>query len=326
MKQFLAGSLIFLSALPALALGGVTVGNGGDSVAQEFTQFGQDAVNYFSYAESMTLSPQQQTAFKVAVESTLVQTQDQLFLNGAEVDAINYPSEKRIEVSRSRWAQNIDSTGNKHFLLAVHEYLWISGVDDSDYKISNPLSTILLAAKSNYLKNQGTMKCLTFIYKAADLVNPQLFNSLPIVEVKLNSSLNQTNTTLNGEPVTVAISKISPSSDIFQYDLVVGKASDIRYSDIIYNQGPAGSWDVIKGIRFTFSQYMNGVTILSPKFIAALQKTNKWKQNPYYSRPFISNDLVGGLNEDVKALLASKDLTPDDVVAAGTGLSCVLAN
>jgi hypothetical protein len=127
-------------------------GNGGDAVSQEFTSLGQEAVKYFAFLGDGAFSKEQQEAFKNAVAKTTIVTSEKLTLNGAEVDAINYPNQLRIEVSRQRWWSKELSPRESHFKLALHEYLWVSGVDDSEYKISNPLYISLMAVRERQLQ------------------------------------------------------------------------------------------------------------------------------------------------------------------------------
>jgi len=147
---FLLGTLISLNAFS----GGGTVGNGGDAISQEFTFLATELVSYLPYLPANTsFSLEQRKAYATAVQETKVNTQDHLTLNGVEVDAINYPDKKVIEVSRSRWAllSSDPEVKNKRQAIALHEYLWIAGIDDTNYRYSTPLFKELMVAKAKWL-------------------------------------------------------------------------------------------------------------------------------------------------------------------------------
>lgn len=80
--------------------------------------------------------------FKRAVAKGVVYTQEQTFLGndgrGPEVDALNYPDEGRIVLSRSRW-RGIGYNLKAVRLLVIHEYLGLARQDDSTYRISSYL-------------------------------------------------------------------------------------------------------------------------------------------------------------------------------------------
>jgi hypothetical protein len=124
--------MIWLLLACRLALAGNELGNGGDSFAQEFISLGRSLVEQLKAKPDPKIS---EDALAAVVESTSVVTKDSLDLRGNEVDAINYPEAKRIELSRSRW-QGYDQ--HQKVSLVLHEYLGISRVDDSSYQISGP--------------------------------------------------------------------------------------------------------------------------------------------------------------------------------------------
>lgn len=124
--------------------GGVT-SNGGDSVAAEFTKVGRHIVEILRTQVNAAVSSEQ---FAQAVSTTLVASKDRTILRGNEVDAINYPSERRIEVSRIRWLENKDLV-RRRYVLVMHEYLGILGIDDSRYQISENLFEVPGVAKNS---------------------------------------------------------------------------------------------------------------------------------------------------------------------------------
>lgn len=136
----------FLIGQNVFAIGGDHAGNGGDAVVQEFISFGRETVKLLPYLETKIISEDQKAALKKAILNAKIESQERLFLGSKPVDAINYPSEMRIEVSRSRWQVSRADVYNAHWALALHEYLWLAGINDTNYVVSNPLFTDLLSA------------------------------------------------------------------------------------------------------------------------------------------------------------------------------------
>jgi hypothetical protein len=70
-----------------------------------------------------------------------------------ERDAVNYfPTKRLIKLNRSRWRELRRPTETQARLrLVLHEYLWISGVDDTNYELSEHL--IELMKVTNYSPN-----------------------------------------------------------------------------------------------------------------------------------------------------------------------------
>lgn len=126
-------------ALPLVsfaAKAGNEVGNGGDGYSQEFISLGR------SMLERMRQNPDPRVAnleaLSEAVEKTNVSTKNQLELAGAEVDAINYPETKRIELSRARWK---GYNAEEKAALVLHEYLGIANIEDKHYQVSGSYSS-----------------------------------------------------------------------------------------------------------------------------------------------------------------------------------------
>jgi hypothetical protein len=116
------------------------LGNGGDAVLQSFNLRGRQVGYYLQERPELAQKFGVNVShFLETVKNTKLESKDRLYLNGIEVDAINYPKEGRIEVSRQRWL--LRGSSERAFLeerrLSLHEFLWMSGVDDTDYKISN---------------------------------------------------------------------------------------------------------------------------------------------------------------------------------------------
>ncbi len=132
--------LVTFSSTSARA--GNEFGNPGDSVAMAFTQAGFRAANFLIRNPSLAAAQNIDAAvFLKKVQSTAVTSKETLTLNGVEVDAINYPMEARIEVSRTRWKLT-QQDPDLALKLALHEYLWILGRNDTQYQVSLPLLEI----------------------------------------------------------------------------------------------------------------------------------------------------------------------------------------
>ncbi|MGZ3694041.1 MAG: hypothetical protein ACXWQO_07560, partial [Bdellovibrionota bacterium] len=124
-----------LGMVCASAQAGNELGNGGDVYAKEFVSLGRGVL------EKMKASPDSKIpdfdAFAKAIEETRVVTEDNLELEGATVDAINYPQSKRIELNRRRWREY---DNEERSALVLHEYLGVARIDDSRYQISGTYS------------------------------------------------------------------------------------------------------------------------------------------------------------------------------------------
>ncbi len=112
---------------------GNTVANGGDVVASQFGKIAHVTITKAITGRFPKKNRQIITDLKAAVLATRISTEEVLHLDSYEVDAINYPEENRIVVSRSRWKELRRSEKE---LLVIHEYLWLAGYDDSSYQLS----------------------------------------------------------------------------------------------------------------------------------------------------------------------------------------------
>lgn len=123
--------LLLLLGTAISALAGNELGNGGDLVAQEFIAAGRKLVQRLRETPDARIPEVDQLA--EAVEKVKVTSAGSLTLHGAEVDAINYPEEREIDVSRPRWEA---ANPEKRASLVLHEYLGILQVNDLHYEIS----------------------------------------------------------------------------------------------------------------------------------------------------------------------------------------------
>ncbi|MCA2960933.1 MAG: hypothetical protein IOD12_11820 [Silvanigrellales bacterium] len=131
---------------PSLAYAESRVGNGGDSVGAEYVSMADEIVEILETLRRTDAEGFPRgfnfEAFKRAVATVVVYTQDKTFLGSdaraPEVDALNFPDEARIVLSRSRW-KGIGYNLKAVRLLVIHEYLGVSRQDDSTYRMSSYL-------------------------------------------------------------------------------------------------------------------------------------------------------------------------------------------
>lgn len=127
------------------------IGNGGDANAMEFVNSGIRMFNFLkrhpASAEALGITPE---TFLSKIRRIRVESEDHLYLNGVEVDAINYPEDGLIKISNTRWVaiSNLPDAIIQKQNLALHEYLWVLGFDDTNYRLS---STIIAEVRSEEL-------------------------------------------------------------------------------------------------------------------------------------------------------------------------------
>lgn len=111
--------------------------NGGDAIAAQFVSVGWYIADEL---ETRIIEPEIRLKLVEAIKKTQIVVQDKLYLNGVEKDAINHPDPDFpvIEINRPRFEIIIQSlTASKQ--LVLHEYLFIIGIDDSDYHTSSKI-------------------------------------------------------------------------------------------------------------------------------------------------------------------------------------------
>lgn len=135
---FFFSTLASPSTFAAGALGWEN-GNAGDTYAAEFRLTGKDIVQRLGLLR-IGDQPAYDTAALRAALNAKVESAPAVYLNGAEVDAANYPAKGLIQVNRARWDFLRRSTETRaRWRVVLHEYLWMSGVDDSDFVKSDEL-------------------------------------------------------------------------------------------------------------------------------------------------------------------------------------------
>lgn len=185
MKIFKA-LVAILSCVANLAYAESRVGNGGDSIAAEFVEMADDTLLQLAklkgFGEQLPLSADQYKGLASAIGSIVVFTQERAVLtNGAEVDAINYPIERKIVLSRARWSGLVYNLKSLKTIV-LHEYLTLAGVDDKSYQVSTKLVRKIF--------NNGSASELWYLKDIDDkrFTNPFLSPWLEIDGKKLVSS------------------------------------------------------------------------------------------------------------------------------------------
>ncbi|WP_413557582.1 hypothetical protein [Bdellovibrio sp. HCB209] len=125
-------------------------GNAGDSFAAEFIMTAKDLVQHLKTLPSTELKGFKIETFIGAIETTTVRSEQVLYYeDGREVEGINKPEQKLILINRRMWRENRVETETLHrYTFVLHEYLWIMGIDDTQYKVSAPI-VALLSVKNN---------------------------------------------------------------------------------------------------------------------------------------------------------------------------------
>ena len=128
-------TMFLVLASVAHAKGGGTAGNGGDAYALEFTTLARIIAESLAN-QHIKLADVDAAKFSEQIEKTKVVSLEQTILNDTEVDAINYPQENKIEISRSRWKE-YKGDQRKKLGLILHEMLGVMNVNDDHYQISS---------------------------------------------------------------------------------------------------------------------------------------------------------------------------------------------
>lgn len=131
---------------PVARAGGDGVGNGGDALSLEFIARGRQVEAYLAAQPSQQLlTPAQLQVFATALNTTTVETvETQLYdCHGVAVDAHVLPCPGQtgtpyIQLYRPNW-EDYDSRQANVYSLVFHEYLWVIGVDDTNYVVSSQL-------------------------------------------------------------------------------------------------------------------------------------------------------------------------------------------
>lgn len=142
MKVILFITFFFISSF---AFAGWENGNAGDTYAAEFILTARDLHLRLKLLPQSELGTLDLEKFLGTILGTTVRTQDKvIYADGHEVEAINYPQQKLILLSRSYWREN-RSTGRTmaRFVFVLHEYLGLMKIDDSQYRLSERLVSLM---------------------------------------------------------------------------------------------------------------------------------------------------------------------------------------
>jgi hypothetical protein len=131
--------ILTLAMMSSMAYAGWENGNAGDTYAAEFRLSARDIVQRLELVKIGDRPAYDVGALRAVLDATVV-SEDRVYLNLVEVDAANYPSQRLIKVNRMRWNELRRSTETRaRWRVVLHEYLWLSGVDDTDFLLSDKL-------------------------------------------------------------------------------------------------------------------------------------------------------------------------------------------
>jgi len=120
---------------------GGTVGNGGDHYAIEFIERARLMQTLMVGKDISPLSSPD--AFKQSLDRVKVEsTEEDLILEGAKKDAINYPKDQRIVLNRKAWRSLPNE--RTRLLLVLHEYLGVMEIEDFRYDSSSRILSRIL--------------------------------------------------------------------------------------------------------------------------------------------------------------------------------------
>ena len=134
---------IFLTILSLnVWAGGSDIGRGGDSVSLDFKAVALDDLDIIKNNLYFFKNIVDADILRKVVLSAKVEAKERVFVGDIEKDAVNYSNPDRIFVSSTRWLALPINDSRKN-ALALHEYLSLMGVDDSDYSKSSQLLVFL---------------------------------------------------------------------------------------------------------------------------------------------------------------------------------------
>lgn len=128
-----------------LARGGSDETHAGDVVVLEFFNLAKSQAQVLSQMPTDFL-PSQGFAqkYKNKMDQMIVRSEESVFFNGQEVNAINYPRRMPPEIVISRRLWNlIPETYEQHDLLTLHEMIYLVGLNDDGFRMSTDLYPVL---------------------------------------------------------------------------------------------------------------------------------------------------------------------------------------
>lgn len=137
-------STLFSLMMVGPASAGFDSGNAGDAFSAEFLFSGRDVLQRLEILNAQGKGLIGTKQLRAVMEKTQVVSEERVYLDGHERDAVNYPAKNLIKISRERWKDLRKPEETKARLrLALHEFLWVSGVDDTNFLKSNPIIEVL---------------------------------------------------------------------------------------------------------------------------------------------------------------------------------------
>ncbi len=131
-NKILITLMTILVSAPGFA--GFDSGNAGDAFSAEFLFSGRDILQRLELIAANGKPLMETANLRKAMETTVVASEERVYLDGIERDAVNYPSKKLIKISRTRWKDLRQAAETSARLtLVLHEFLWMSGVDDTNF-------------------------------------------------------------------------------------------------------------------------------------------------------------------------------------------------
>jgi hypothetical protein len=119
-------------------------GNAGDAYSAEFLFSSRDVLQRLEILAASGLPVMETAKLRNVMQTTVVVSEERIYVNGLERDAVNYPERKLIKISRSRWKTLRQSEETRARLtLVLHEFLWMSGVDDTNFQKSGQVINVL---------------------------------------------------------------------------------------------------------------------------------------------------------------------------------------
>jgi len=147
MKKLVMIAALFLFGLKTMDNAKATGwdgGNAGDAFSAEFLFSGRDILQRLEILAASGMPIMETAKLRAAMQTAVVVSEDRVYVNGMERDAVNYPERKLIKISRTRWKTLRQSEETKARLtLVLHEFLWMSGVDDTNFQKSGQVINVL---------------------------------------------------------------------------------------------------------------------------------------------------------------------------------------
>ncbi|MBY0414959.1 MAG: hypothetical protein K2Q18_12385 [Bdellovibrionales bacterium] len=154
---------------------------GGETSIAEFKNIAYDVFKGLSDESYEKVNNLKKAAVIETIKNSVVVCKSDLVLEGVSKDAINYPLRipQAIEFDCKKW----DSYSySKQLSLVVHEYLFLSFIDDSGYDISSQV--IKMYVNDNYDYQKGSL-----LRTAVSTCNVDFYNAIipqmPVAQAKL---------------------------------------------------------------------------------------------------------------------------------------------